>query len=154
MDRMSTEPKPLRRAPRCNAKTRTGQRCRSPAAHGGPKCWIHARGYGPRGEQNGAHRHGNRTQRAKALRKEVRQWARDGEVLVAASLRAFGVKRKRPRRSDIEVEKKLAAMLAAGKVTEAFQTVSELMGRADGAKPGAATAKPAAALRDDDAPPF
>jgi hypothetical protein len=143
---MSTAPKSLRAARRCNARTRTGQRCRSPAAHGGPRCWAHARGFGPVGEQNGAYRHGRRTQEAKALRRMVRGWAREGELLTSASLRAFGGKPKRKwtRRSDVEVEQKLVAMFKSGQVDEAFSKVSEL--RAE------AAAKPSSERRSRDEP--
>jgi hypothetical protein len=148
------------------AAGREGRRCRCPAAHGGPKCLAHARGYGPRGPQNGMFRHGRRSLEAKARRAEVRGWIRDAKEFLADAYRIAGVKRKTPpRRSYVSVEKALAKLLVAGKVTDPFKTVAELKAGksvselmrqpADAvAKPGAATAKPAATLPDDDVPPW
>jgi glucans biosynthesis protein len=45
-----TEPAPLRNAPRCGARTRSGQSCRSPAVKGRARCRMHggAKGTGGR----------------------------------------------------------------------------------------------------------
>jgi hypothetical protein len=100
------------------------------------------------GKANGMFKNGRYTQETKALRREVRQLAREGEVLAGASLRAFGggklKRRKRARRSDIAVEKALAAMLKAGQVTEVFSTVSDVMKGAKDVKPAPAAKPPGA----------
>jgi hypothetical protein len=75
MERLTREPLPLRLAPRCLAKTRAGSPCQRPSAKGKKRCKLHggAEGSGaPRGERNGAYRHGLRTQAAVAERRALR----------------------------------------------------------------------------------
>ncbi len=50
----------FQRAPRCRATSkRTGERCKAPAVRGWTVCRFHgARGGGPRGNANGAYKHG------------------------------------------------------------------------------------------------
>ena len=76
----SAEPERLRRAPRCGAKTRSGEPCRSPAVRGRPRCRMHGCGRGsggPRGERNGNYRHGLRTREAAAELRQARALARE-----------------------------------------------------------------------------
>src|SRR5690242_14130890 len=75
MKRMSNEPLPLRQAPRCLARTRSGTPCQKAAAKGKKRCRLHggAEGSGaPRGERNGSYRHGLYTREAIAERKALR----------------------------------------------------------------------------------
>lgn len=60
-------------APRCSAMSkRTRQRCRGPAVRGWSVCRFHGAGGGaPRGEANGAYRHGLFTCEAVEERKAV-----------------------------------------------------------------------------------
>ncbi|MDX6807168.1 HGGxSTG domain-containing protein [Terrihabitans rhizophilus] len=61
----------MRQACRCGAKTRAGTPCQSPAVRGKIRCRMHggAKGSGaPRGERNGAYRHGFHTAEAKHVR--------------------------------------------------------------------------------------
>ena len=116
---MIDEPKQLRGARRCGAKTRSGRPCRSPAVGGRARCRMHggAPGSGgPRGERNGAYKHGRHTRETKELRKLVRQMAREAETLLASALSAHGVKKKRSarRRPGSEVENVLAEILVSG----------------------------------------
>jgi len=63
--------------PRCGAKTRSGEPCRSPAANGKRRCRMHggAKGSGaPRGNQN-ALKHGFYTT-------EIRDWKRAVKCLI------------------------------------------------------------------------
>jgi hypothetical protein len=65
---------PMRASPRCGAKTRSGESCRSPAVRGKRRCRMHggASGSGaPSGNQN-ARRHGLFTGDAIAERKQIR----------------------------------------------------------------------------------
>ena len=74
MERLTREPLPLRLAPRCLAKTRAGTQCQKPVAKGKKRCKLHggAEGIGaPRGERNGAYRHGLRTKEAIAERRAL-----------------------------------------------------------------------------------
>ncbi|MGU3541022.1 HGGxSTG domain-containing protein [Methylobacterium sp. A54F] len=67
---------PFRLARRCCAKTRSGEPCRSPAVSGKARCRMHggAKGSGaPKGRQNGAYRHGLRTQEMKAAQRTTRE---------------------------------------------------------------------------------
>jgi hypothetical protein len=76
MTRNTNEPPSLRDAPRCGARTRVGTPCQRPACHGKARCRLHggAAGSGaPRGERNGAYRHGRFTAEAVAGRKAFRQ---------------------------------------------------------------------------------
>ena len=66
------EPESLSKSPRCQARTRAGKPCRSPAVRGKRVCRMHgARGGGPKGERNGAYKHGAFTVEAINLRREV-----------------------------------------------------------------------------------
>ena len=74
-ERSTREPLPLRLAPRCLARTRSGKLCQKPAAKGKKRCRLHggAEGSGaPPGERNGAYRHGLYTREAIAERKAMR----------------------------------------------------------------------------------
>ena len=78
-ERSTREPLPLRLAPRCLARTRSGTPCRKPAAKGKKRCRLHggAEGSGaPRGERNGSYRHGLYTREAMAERKAMRDLIR------------------------------------------------------------------------------
>ncbi len=59
-------PLAMHQSPRCTARSkRTGKLCRSPAVKGWSVCRMHgARGGAPKGERNGAYRHGGYTQDA------------------------------------------------------------------------------------------
>src|SRR3546814_9552340 len=59
--------------PRCQARTRSGQSCRSVAVKGKRVCRMHGglSPGAPQGERNGAYRHGPETKEALALRKRV-----------------------------------------------------------------------------------
>ena len=75
MERLTREPLPLRLAPRCLAKTRSGTPCQKPVAKGKKRCKLHggADGIGaPKGERNGAYKHGLRTTEAIAQRRVLR----------------------------------------------------------------------------------
>ncbi len=75
---------PMLSSPRCGARTRSGQSCRSPAVHGKKRCRMHggAKGTGaPRGNQN-ALKHGFYTKQAIEERKTLRQLIRDAESLI------------------------------------------------------------------------
>jgi hypothetical protein len=74
-ERRTREPLPLRLAPRCLARTRSGTPCQKPAAKGKKRCRLHggAEGSGaPCGERNGSYRHGLYTREAIAERKAMR----------------------------------------------------------------------------------
>jgi hypothetical protein len=69
------DPECLNVAPRCGARTRSGEPCRAPAVRGRQRCRMHggAKGSGaPKGERNGNYKHGNFTQEAIELRRQVR----------------------------------------------------------------------------------
>ena len=73
------DPLRLRLAKRCLASTRRGTPCQSPAVNGKSRCRMHggARGSGaPTSERNGAYKHGERTNAARARRKELFGWIR------------------------------------------------------------------------------
>ena len=64
---------PMLASPRCNAKTRAGGACRSPAVHGNKRCRMHggAQGSGaPKANQN-ARKHGRFTGDAIAERRQI-----------------------------------------------------------------------------------
>jgi hypothetical protein len=68
-----TYPSPMNQAPRCNAQTRCGTLCQSPAVRGKVRCRMHggADGIGaPEGNQN-ALKHGRYTAEATARRREM-----------------------------------------------------------------------------------
>src|SRR5271166_5528447 len=74
-ERSTREPLPLRQAPRCLARTRSGTPCQKPVAKGKKRCWLHggAEGSGaPCGERNGSYRHGLYTREAIAERRALR----------------------------------------------------------------------------------
>ena len=76
----SAEPRHLREAPRCGAKTRSGQPCRSPAVHGRPRCRMHgcAPGAGgPAGKRNGNYRHGLSTNETRMRLQVMRDLTRE-----------------------------------------------------------------------------
>jgi hypothetical protein len=72
-------------APRCSATSkRTGNRCRAPAERGKRVCRFHgARAGAPKGSANGAYRHGNFTNDAKALRQAVARLRREAHALLS-----------------------------------------------------------------------
>jgi hypothetical protein len=73
MHRHNPHLSPMNQAPRCNARTRRGTPCQSPAVKGRKRCRMHggADGIGaPRGNQN-AFRHGRYTADAMARKREV-----------------------------------------------------------------------------------
>ena len=65
---------PFQRSPRCTATSkRTRQPCQAPAVSGWTVCRFHgAHGGAPKGEANGAYRHGLYTAEALASRRAVR----------------------------------------------------------------------------------
>ena len=67
------QPEILASAPRCGARTRSGEPCRSPAIHGRARCRMHGgKGSGaPRGNRN-ALKHGAFTGRMKAISHYIR----------------------------------------------------------------------------------
>ena len=74
----SAEPARLANAPRCQARTKRGASCRSKAVRGKRVCRMHGgtnKG-APRGEGNGAYRHGGETKEAVALRAAARRLLR------------------------------------------------------------------------------
>jgi hypothetical protein len=78
------EPLPLRQAPRCGAKTRSGTPCRSPAVTGRRRCRMHggAQGSGgPRGPRNGNYKHGRYTADTIATRRWLRERIREVRTL-------------------------------------------------------------------------
>ena len=64
----------MQKAPRCSAHSkRTRERCRAPAVGGWNVCRFHGAGGGaPKGERNGAYRHGGYTQETLAASQYVR----------------------------------------------------------------------------------
>ena len=75
---------PMLASPRCGAKTRTGNRCRSPAVRGKKRCRMHggAKGSGaPKGNQN-ALRHGGHTKVAREQRARLRAYVRQAAKLL------------------------------------------------------------------------
>ena len=67
-------PLAMHQSPRCTALSkRTGKPCRNPAVKGWSVCRMHgARGGAPKGERNGAYKHGGYTQEALAASQYVR----------------------------------------------------------------------------------
>jgi hypothetical protein len=66
----------LRSSPRCGAKTRSGTPCQGPKVKGRPKCRLHGCGQGsgaPRGDANGAFKHGAWTEEAMETRRKLSQ---------------------------------------------------------------------------------
>ena len=70
-------------APRCTAKSkRSGKRCKAPAVRGWNVCLFHgARGGAPKGEANGAWKHGYYSVAAKAERLLVKLLLKDASSL-------------------------------------------------------------------------
>lgn len=67
------KPKLLTSAKLCGAKTRAGTPCRAPAEKGSNRCRFHgARAGAPKGEANGAYKHGGETEEARQLRADAR----------------------------------------------------------------------------------
>src|SRR5271167_1931666 len=100
MERMTREPLPLRLAPRCLARTRSGTPCQKPAAKGKKRCRLHggAEGSGaPCGERNGSYRHGLYTREAiaerKALRALIRGFREDARRVLSAPDATSGANR-------------------------------------------------------------
>ena len=64
---------PMLASPRCGAKTRSGDPCRSPAVRDGARCRMHgcAEGSGAPIDNRNARKHGLFTRRAIAERKEI-----------------------------------------------------------------------------------
>ena len=70
---------PMQQSPRCGAKTRTGARCKAPAANGKARCRMHGGAVGsgaPRFNQN-ALKHGYYTAEEKENRRRVRRLLRE-----------------------------------------------------------------------------
>jgi len=75
---------PMLAAPRCNARTRSGPPCRSPAVSGKKRCRMHggAKGSGaPKRNQN-ALKHGAYTKEAFQRRDEMRNLLREARKLL------------------------------------------------------------------------
>jgi hypothetical protein len=75
---------PMLASPRCGARTRCGETCRSPAVHGRKRCRMHggARGSGaPRANRN-ARKHGLFTRDAIAERRQIRALLGDARRLL------------------------------------------------------------------------
>jgi hypothetical protein len=78
-------PHPMHLAPRCSATSkRTRSQCRAPAVRGKRVCRLHgARAGAPKGEANGAYRHGLFTNAAKAERRAVAKLRREAQALLS-----------------------------------------------------------------------
>ena len=89
---------PMLSSPRCGAKTRSGNPCRSPAVSGKKRCRMHggAPGSGaPRGNKN-ALKHGNYTRDAIALRRHAGElMRRSRELIKKITRRRTGLERSR-----------------------------------------------------------
>jgi len=74
-------------APRCRARSkRSGKTCRAPAVRGWRVCRMHgANGGAPRGERNGAYRHGGYTIESIRRRRQVRDLLTAARDLVEAT---------------------------------------------------------------------
>jgi hypothetical protein len=85
MQPMTREPLPLRSAPRCGARTRAGNSCKSPRVKGKRRCRMHGGGKGsgaPKGSRNGNFKHGAYTCEAIEERRRLRLvLAEAGELL-------------------------------------------------------------------------
>lgn len=64
----------MRTSPRCGARTRSGEACRSPAAHGKTRCRMHggAKGSGARRGNRNARKHGWFTRKAARERRNLK----------------------------------------------------------------------------------
>jgi hypothetical protein len=76
----------FQKAPRCSATSkRTRQRCQAPAVRGWTVCRFHgARGGAPKGEANGAYKHGLWTNEAKQERRSLSDLLRQARKAMAA----------------------------------------------------------------------
>jgi hypothetical protein len=86
-DPMHPETEPALTPPRCGARTRSGQPCRSPAVNGKARCRMHggAKGSGgPTGPRNGNYRTGRYTKEHLATLQSVRILLREGRNLAKA----------------------------------------------------------------------
>lgn len=68
----------LTAAPRCGARTRSGESCKAPAVRGRARCRVHGgKSTGaPRGDRNGNFRSGDWTQEVEAERRWAKQLVR------------------------------------------------------------------------------
>jgi hypothetical protein len=75
----------FQKAPRCSATSkRTRQRCQAPAVRGWTVCRFHgARGGAPKGEANGAYKHGLWTNEAKQERRSLSDLLRQSRKVIA-----------------------------------------------------------------------
>lgn len=66
---------PMHQSPRCEAETRSGSPCRSPAMPNG-RCRMHGGTSpgAPKGKANGGYRHGRFTNEAIKQRRELNAW--------------------------------------------------------------------------------
>ena len=76
----------FQKAPRCSATSkRTRQRCKAPAMRGWTVCRFHgARGGPPKGQANGAFRHGLYTEEAREDRRLLSDLLRQSRKMMAA----------------------------------------------------------------------
>ena len=76
----------FQKAPRCSATSkRTRERCKAPAVRGWTVCRFHgARGGAPKGEANGAYKHGLHTNEAKEERRLLLALLRQSRRVIAA----------------------------------------------------------------------
>jgi len=75
---------PMLASPRCDAQTRSGGACRSPAVHGRKRCRMHGGAHGsgaPRANQN-ARKHGLFTRDAIAERRRIQALLGDARKLL------------------------------------------------------------------------
>jgi hypothetical protein len=85
----SAEPVVLRRAPRCGARTRKGNLCRSPAVRGKRRCRMHggaAGSGGPTGERNGNYRHGRYAKEHLTTMQALRKLIREARAMIKGSI--------------------------------------------------------------------
>ena len=81
---LAEEPRHLRNAARCGAKTRAGGPCRSPSVAGKGRCRMHGcakRSGGPKGAHNGNYKHGRYTAETIASRRWLRRRIREVRAL-------------------------------------------------------------------------
>jgi hypothetical protein len=75
---------PMLSSPRCGARTRSGQPCRSPGVAGKRRCRMHGGAHGsgaPRGNSN-ALKHGRYTGKAKGRRRQFSDLLRQANALL------------------------------------------------------------------------
>ena len=76
---------PMLESPRCGAKTRSGQSCRSPAVNGKKRCRMHGGAHGsgaPRGNKN-ALKHGMYTKKVMEEERQCRELVRQSRKLLS-----------------------------------------------------------------------